>query len=139
MTQKKKKTSVTALSSRTSWIDFFPSVSSQYGFASSVAISSPSSFDGNPDLRCNILPKGKLCSNFFPSRASIKPHITPARAERGSSAQFFTPAAGWPKKCEVQKMLSPFIHPRPGGPPESLPRFARPGRGGPPSGVDGRT
>ena len=76
--------------------------------------------------------QGEAMFKFFPSRASIKPHITPARAERGSSAQFFTPAAGWPKKCEVQKMLSPFIHPRPGGPPESLPRYARPWRGGGP-------
>ena len=64
-------------------------------------------------------------------------HKTPYNARKGWARKlcpiFFT-AAGWPKKCEVQKMLSPFIHPRPGGPPESLPRYARPWRGGAPFG-----
>ena len=94
---------------------------------------------GAPIPTLTFYAQGEAMFKNFPSRATIKPVLMPLRAERGSAAQFFFPAAGWPKKCEVQKMLSSSIHPRPGGPPESLPRFARPGRGGPPSGVDGRT
>ena len=87
---------------------------------------------GAPRPTLTFYAQGEVMFKNFPSRATIKPVLMPLRAERGSAAQFFFPAAGWPKKCEVQKMLSSSIPPRPGGPPESLPRYRSAMEGGGP-------
>lgn len=51
----------------------------------------------------NALPgwKPEVCSNFFYLVSPKPPVFCPTRAESGSYAQIL---AGWPKKCEVQKM-----------------------------------